>query len=262
MTLKNNWIKNLGVLIMSTLIFVGCSPKYKVTSKSEPVTHGIWDSLLKAHITEEGWVKYADFQKDRKKLDTYLQKLSAHHPNDKNWSKEEQLAYWMNAYNAFTVQLILDNYPLESIKDIVSGPNIPFVNSPWDIKFINIEGAKYDLGNIEHNFLRKRFDEPRIHFGINCASISCPVLPQFAFNADKVYEQLDEQTRLFFKDASKNKIEQNKLQLSKIFKWFGGDFKKDGKTLQEFINQYTDTKIDSNASIEYLDYNWNLNEAK
>jgi len=260
MTLKT-WIGNFGMVIISVLLIVGCSPKYKIASKSEPITHETWDSLLKAHITDEGLVEYTGFQEDRKKLDTYLQNLSAHHPNDKNWSKEEQLVYWMNAYNAYTVQLILDHYPLESIKDVVSGPSIAFISSPWDIKFIDIEGAKYDLGNIEHNFLRKRFEEPRIHFGINCASISCPNLPKFAFTAKKVYEQLDELARLFINNPSKNKISSDEVEFSKVFKWFRGDFEKNG-TLIEFINQYAETKINTNAEVDYLAYDWNLNEAK
>ncbi|MFK7905591.1 MAG: DUF547 domain-containing protein [Chitinophagales bacterium] len=260
MTLKT-WIGNFGMLIISTLLIVSCSPKYKIASKSEPITHEIWDSLLKKHITDEGLVNYKGFQEDRKKLDTYLQKLSVHHPNDKNWSQKEQLVYWMNAYNAFTIQLILDHYPLESIKDVVSGPSIAFISSPWDIKFIDIEGAKYDLGNIEHNFLRKRFEEPRIHFGINCASISCPNLPQFAFTVEKVDEQLDELARLFINDSSKNKINADKIEISKIFNWFGGDFKTNG-TLIEYLNQYSKTKINTDAKVSHLDYDWNLNEAK
>ncbi|MEZ4887314.1 MAG: DUF547 domain-containing protein [Chitinophagales bacterium] len=260
MTFKN-CIEKASLLLLSLFLLIGCSPKYKISSKSDPITHETWDSLLKVHVNNQGLVDYKGFQTDRKKLDTYLQKVSEHHPNDKNWSKEEQMAYWINAYNAFTVQLILDNYPVESIKDVTSGPSISFVNSPWDIKFIEIEGAKYDLNNIEHNFLRKRFEDPRIHVGVNCASASCPALPQFAFTADKLYEQLDQQARLFINDPSKNKITSNNIQISKIFKWFEGDFTKNG-TLIDFLNKYSDTKINANASVDYLDYNWSLNEAK
>ncbi len=260
MTFKN-WIERIGILLVSVFLLTACSPKYKVSSKSKPITHEDWDSLLKMHITEEGLVNYQGFQSNKKKLDSYLQKLSTHHPNDKNWTKEEQLTYWMNAYNAFTVQLILDNYPLESIKDVVSGPSIAFVSSPWDIKFIEIEGATYDLNNVEHNFLRKRFEEPHIHFGINCASISCPNLSPFAFEADKVYEQLDELAKEFINNPQKNKITADKIQISKIFKWFGSDFTKNG-TLVEFLNRYSDTSINVGAEVENLDYDWNLNEAK
>lgn len=260
MTLKN-WIEQISILLVSVFFFTTCSPKYKISSKSKPITHEDWDSLLKTYITANGLVDYQGFQSDRKKLDSYLQKLSSHHPNDKNWSKEEQLTYWMNAYNAFTVELILENYPLESIKDVVSGPSIAFVSSPWDIKFIEIEGAIYDLNNVEHNFLRKRLEEPRIHFGINCASISCPNLPPFAFEANKVYEQLDELAKGFINNTQKNKITVDKIQISKIFKWFGSDFTKNG-TLIDFLNRYSNTPINAKAEIEHLDYDWNLNEAK
>ncbi len=260
MTFKN-WIEQISLVLASLFFLTACSPKYKISSKSQPMTHEDWDSLLKVHITDEGLVDYKGFESDRKKLDTYLKKLSAHHPNDKNWSKEDQLVYWMNAYNAFTVQLILDNYPLESIKDVVSGPSIAFISSPWDIKFIEIEGAEYDLNNVEHNFLRKRLEEPRIHFGINCASISCPNLPPFAFTADKVYEQLDGLAKVFINDESKNKITTDKIQVSKIFNWFGGDFKKNG-TLIDYLNRYSENPINADAKVEFLDYDWNLNEAK
>ncbi len=260
MTFKN-CIEKISLFLLALFLLIGCSPKYKIASKSKPITHEDWDSLLKAHVNDKGMVAYKGFQNDRKKLDSYLQKLSEHHPNDKNWSKEEQMAYWINAYNAFTVQLILDNYPTESIKDVKSGPTISFVNSPWDIKFITIEGAEYDLNNIEHNFLRKRFEDPRIHVGVNCASISCPALPQFAFTADKLYEQLEEQARRFVNDPTKNKIATNSIQISKIFKWFSGDFEKNGPLI-DFLNKYSDTQIDANASIDYLEYNWGLNEAQ
>ena len=144
------------------------------TGNARPVTHEIWDSLLREHVSEKGLVDYKGFIKDSIQFNKYLDLLSKNHPNDKNWSKDEQLAYWLNAYNAFTVKLIMDYYPVKSIKDIKNG--IPFVNTVWDIKFIKIEDRTYDLNNIEHGIIRPTFKDPRIHMAVNCASISCPKL--------------------------------------------------------------------------------------
>ncbi|MEO1516053.1 MAG: DUF547 domain-containing protein [Bacteroidota bacterium] len=232
-----------------------CSVK-TFPSTSQPINHVLWDSLLKQHVDANGWVDYQGFVQDSSRLNQYLSSLSAHHPNEANWSREQRLAYWINAYNAFTVQLMIRHHPVESIKDIKNG--IPFVNSVWDIAFIQIEGATYDLNNIEHSILRKRFSEPRIHFAINCASYSCPVLLDEAYTADQIEEQLDRQARLFLSDQKRNVIEADKIRLSKIFKWFKGDFT-DGQTLIEFLNRYSAVQIQPKAKLEYLDYNWTVN---
>ena len=227
-------------------------------SNSRPVTHEIWDSLLQEHVSPEGWVDYPGFIRDSSRFNRYLSLLEGNHPNDKHWSRDERLAYWINAYNAFTVKLIVDHYPVASIKDIKNG--IPFVNTVWDIKFIHIEKATYDLNNIEHGILRPKFNEPRIHFAINCASISCPKLSNRAYTADKLDEQLTQAARDFLSDEAKNKLSKGKVQLSKIFSWYGGDFKKNGNSIIEYINQYAPAQVNTDAEIEYLDYDWGLNE--
>lgn len=180
-------------------------------------------------------------------------------PPQGNWSRNDQLAYWINAYNAYTIQLIIRNYPLKSIKDIGSKIKIPFVNTPWDIKFIRIGNKTYDLNNIEHDILRKKFNEPRIHFAIVCASVSCPKLLNEAYVGTRLNDQLAAQAREFINDPTRNKITPGKAELSPIFSWFKGDFTKKG-SLQDFINQYATTKITAKTSLSNLDYNWNLNE--
>ena len=131
---------------------------------------------MQDHVDDEGWVNYNGFIQDSLKLDNYLTLISNNHPNNKNWSKEERFAYWINAYNAFTVKLIVDNYPTESIKDVKSG--LPFVNSVWDIKFINIEGNEYDLNNIEHGIIRPKFNDPRAHFAaVSYTHLTLPTTP-------------------------------------------------------------------------------------
>ncbi len=192
-------------------------------------------------------------------MNEYLKVLSTHHPNDEYWTDAEQLAYWINAYNAFTIKLIMDHYPVESIKDIK--PGVSFVNSVWDIKFIHIESRTYDLNNIEHGIIRKQFNEPRIHFAVNCASISCPKLQQHAYIADKLDSQLTKVAREFLADSSKNEISPDKVKISPIFNWFSGDFKKKGNLI-DFLNLYSPVKINKGASIEYKDYDWRINDVK
>ena len=179
------------------------------------------------------------------------------HPNEQNWSKEEQLAYWINAYNAFTIKLILDHYPVKSIKEI--GGIIPFVNSSWDIRFIHIENQTYDLNNLEHGILREHFEEPRIHFAINCASISCPSLRNEAYTAQNLEDQLNEQAIAFLNNPAKNKLEGDPIRVSRIFQWFRGDFVKNGN-LVEFLNRYAPTQIEAQVDVKYLKYDWRLNE--
>lgn len=221
--------------------------------------HEQWTVLLQKYVDRDGMVNYKGFQKDSLHLNSYLNELSTNPPDENTWSSEEQIAYWINAYNAFTVKLILDHYPLESIKDIGAAIQIPFVNSPWDIKFIEINGNKLDLNNIEHSILRKTFNEPRIHFAINCASFSCPMLRREAYVADKLNVQLEEQVIQFINDSDRNNIVPTHAEVSKIFSWFKGDFTKNG-SLKEFLNQYAKIKIEEDVRISYLDYNWSLNE--
>jgi len=223
-----------------------------------PIKHDDWDALVKKHVNEAGWVDYKGFMADSTHLQQYLNLLSAHHPNKKNWSRDEQLAYWINAYNAFTVELILDNYPLESIKDIKSG--IPFVNGVWDIEFIQIEGQTYSLNNIEHGIIRPKFNEERIHFAVNCASYSCPKLANEAYCAEHLDAQLDKATKSFINNEEKNKISPDRVQISKLLSWYWGDFKDKYDSRIEFLNKYSATKINPDAEVDYLEYLWTLNE--
>jgi hypothetical protein len=248
------------MILLSCFILSSCSAEGIVQSDATPVSHRIWDELLQKHVDEQGLVDYKGFMADSTKLNEYLDLLSKHHPNEKNWSPEQRLAYWINAYNAFTIKLILDHYPVESIKDIGRTISIPFVNSPWDIKFIEIEGAEYDLNNIEHGIIRKEFNEPRIHFALVCAAISCPKLRKEAYIAEKLDAQLEEQARQFFNNPEKNKITPERAEISKILNWYGGDFKEEAPSKIDYINRYSKVKLRKNASVNYLDYDWRLNE--
>ena len=251
-------MKALPILFLTIALYGLSSCKVKdYASSSQPVDHQLWDELLQAHVSPNGNVDYKGFIQDSLKLNRYLDQLKRNHPNPDNWSQEEQLAYWINAYNAFTIELVNQYYPVESIKDIKKG--IPFINSVWDLKFIQIEEATYDLNNIEHGIIRARFEEPRIHFALNCASFSCPQLHDRAFLPQQLEEQLEMVTKRFINDPTKNVIGTEQVQLSKIFSWYGGDFKKNGTKI-DFINQYATNKIPENAKLDFLPYNWSLNE--
>jgi len=228
--------------------------------ESRPVGHEIWDGLLKKHVAEDGFVRYKGFVQDSAELNRYLRLLESAHPSDKGWTRAEQMAYWINAYNAYTVQLIVRNYPVESIKDIKRG--LAFVNSVWDIKFIKIQGYTYDLNNIEHNILRPVFKDARIHAAINCASYSCPRLVNEAFTAEKLEQQLESCMRGFVNDPLRNQITVEKARISEIFKWFRGDFERDAGSVRAYLNRFSDVKLTDKTGISYLDYQWGLNEAK
>lgn len=217
------------------------------------LNHQPWTDLLQAHVNKKGLVDYKGFQKDRDKLDDYVDYLSSQKP-DKTWSVEEQLAFYINAYNAFTLQLVLDNYPVKSIKDI-GGIKGPFLK-----KDFTIGGKKFSLAGIEKGILTP-MDESRIHFAINCASMSCPKLMNEAYTADKIDKQLDQAAKGFM-NSDKNKISKDNPKVSSVFKWYKKVFTQNGKTVIEFINQYSKTKIDKGAELQYLDYDWSLNEAK
>lgn len=243
-------MKQLKKFALFTLLFTALISSANSQDKSNNFDHSKWDLLLSKHVTNEGQVNYKGIKNELISLDNYLSQLSSATIDRKTWSKEEQMAFWINAYNAFTVKLILDNYPLKSINDL---------NKPWDKKFFSINGKKMSLNYIEHEILRKQFNEPRIHFAIVCASYSCPLLLNKAYTGELLVTQLKEQTIMFLNDKKRNIINVEKAQLSQIFNWFQGDFTKKG-SLIEFINQYSKTKITTDTKITFLKYNWSLNE--
>lgn len=252
--------KRYYTLIASLFFVLGsCFAIDSPESAAAPISHTIWDGLLKKHVDAKGFVNYGGFAKDEAQLDKYLALVSANAPAS-SWSTNEKLAYWINAYNAFTVKLILNNADqnISSIKDIGSKIKIPFVNTPWDVKFIKIGGKEMDLNNIEHGIIRKQFKEPRIHFALVCAAKSCPPLRNEAFQATKLSAQLDDQGVRFLNDSFKNEVSASKMQVSKLFDWYGGDFKK-SMPIADWINKYAKTKANKGTDITYKDYNWALN---
>ncbi|MCR9181344.1 MAG: DUF547 domain-containing protein [Flavobacteriaceae bacterium] len=220
-------------------------------NSSVNLDHSDWTALLKKHVDKEGNVDYKGFKKDRAALTSYLNYLSQNKP-DKDWSVQELLAYYINVYNAFTVELIVENYPVNSIKDI---------NGPWTRAIVPIGNINMSLGGVENGLLKK-MNDPRFHFAINCASVSCPKLLDEAYTAASINEQLDRAAREFI-NSLENKISENKAELSRIFDWYEKDFKVNNiESVIEYVNQYSNTKINPGATITYLEYDWGLNEKK
>ena len=239
--------------------------------------HSSWDSLLNKNVTmtnggKASVVNYAGMKADQAKLDSYMAATSKVSQSEFNgWSKDEQLAFLINVYNAGTVELVLTKYPsIKSIKDIGG-----VFGSPWKQNFIPLLGKTRSLDDIEHNLIRgsKRYNEPRIHFAVNCASIGCPALLDDAFTASKLDKQLEQVTSKFLADSSRNRLKGSTLEVSPIFKWYKEDFEtnwRGTKDLEGFLARYSSSlglnksqEADLKAGktkISYTSYDWNLNK--
>lgn len=231
---------SIFLLVVVSLAGVG-EPKFD---------HSPWNKLLQKHVSSQGNVNYDGFKGSVAALDLYLSALSNANPGS-DWSRNDVIAYWINAYNAFTVKLMLNNYPLKSIMDVNGG-------KAWDLKFIEIKGEKYSLNNIEHDILRKKYGDPRIHFAVNCASVSCPKLSNTAFLADGLNEKLENATKEFINNPSKNSISASNAEVSSLFDWYKDDFTKNG-SVTDYLNRYSVTKLVA-EKISFKEYNWNINK--
>lgn len=244
-------------------------------------THDTWSTLLQKNVSYANKphatvVNYSGFKQQEVQLDNYLSTLSnVTYANFNTWPKDAQLAFLINAYNAWTIKFILSKWPdIESIKELGS-----FFSSPWKKKFIPLLGKKRSLDNIEHDLIRgsQRYGDPRIHFAVNCASIGCPALRNEAYTADRLNEQLESQTIGFLSDKTRNYLKGNSLYLTPLFKWYRDDFTDNAmgyKSVEAFIAKYRTaiTQNDNQArktleallkkgsiDIEYTPYNWDLN---
>jgi len=250
-------------------------------------SHAAWDALVKRHVKlvdggKASQVRYADFARDRAALKGYLAEVSkVGEAEFRAWTKPQQVAFLVNAYNAFTVELILGKYPdLKSIRDLGS-----LFASPWKKRFFTLLGRETHLDDIEHGMLRKpgAYDEPRVHFAVNCASAGCPMLREEAFVAARLEAQLDEQARRFLSDRTRNRFDprSGKLEVSEIFKWFKEDWSSGYRGLggagpvtsrEQYFARYADLLADApehrrlvadgKAPIAHLDYDWSLNDAR
>jgi hypothetical protein len=246
--------------------------------------HQAWTALLQRHVVlldggKASQVRYAEFAKDRAGLKAYLDTLSRVSEQDfQNWNKQQQLAFLINAYNAATVEKVLTRYP--NIKSIWDFGRV--FGNPFKEKFIRLLGREMSLDNIEHDTIRVAgaYDDPRIHFAVNCAAVSCPMLREEAYLADRLDGQLEEQTVRFLSDRSRNRLNApvRALEVSKLFDsapWYGGDFARGWKgytSLQQFFAAYAQLLADDpahqkiirdrKADIRFMDYDWRLNDAQ
>lgn len=255
---KNNFI----CIVTSFLLFV-------ISKDLSAQDHQLFTDILQNYVVN-GLVDYKNLKNDNR-LDKYLSTLTNTDPDKLNG--DEKLAFWINAYNAFTLQIVTANYPIESITDLNTGGKIIAYllgDTVWDKEFITINNKKYSLNDIEHKILRK-MNEPRIHFAIVCASISCPELLNEAFESKTLEKQLELQTINFINDDSRNDFDLKKRQanISEIFNWFDDDFGDSDENVLMFISKYVpeNTSLDIKSNVtewntSYNDYNWNLNELK
>jgi hypothetical protein len=245
---------SLAVYFLASFLFLGFSG---LSWAADAVDNSFYADLLSKYI-KDGVVDYQGFKDEEERLDAYLKVLER--TDTSKLSRDEQLAFYINAYNATTIKFILTAYPgIESIWDLGGR----FFNKPFDKKIVRIEGKTISLDDLEHGIIRPRFKEPRVHFAVNCASKSCPPLISEPYQGSTLDMQLTSVTRAFLNDPEKNYLDGKKLHVSKIFKWFKEDFNDD---VVGFVIQFADedlkgklVKNRDKIKVKHLDYDWSLN---
>lgn len=251
-------------LLAAALLFFALGP----TGRGAALDHSLFTQVLAEHV-KEGRVDYAALRHDQR-LPRYLDQLAATDPSALA-NDQERLALWLNAYNAYTLKLIIDRAPAKSITEIGTGGialGSLLKTTAWDIPLAVVGGRKYTLNQIEHEVIRAQFKDERSHFALNCASGSCPILRTEAYEAGKLDEQLDDQGRLFLRDSSRNRFDlaAKTAQISSIFKWYQKDFGNDDRAALLAAAKYAPddvrTAIEADPGawrVSYLAYDWSLN---
>lgn len=267
-------LRLLLVALLALIGIGGAAAAAAVAADAIPA-HRVFDHLLRAHVHWQpggsaSVVDYAGFALDRAKLQTYLKSLSAVSAKTyAGWPDADQQAFLINAYNAATIELILGRYPaLDSIKELGG-----LLRSPWQQPVLDLLGKTRSLDDIEHGLLRGalNYRDPRIHFAVNCASVGCPALRNEAYVGARLDAQLEDQTRRFLSDRSRNRYDaaDQSLLLSPIFDWYGADFERLAGGLKPFLLRYADALgldaharavlTDTGLRIRFGDYDWRLN---
>ena len=225
--------------------------------------HKAWDALLRKHVVllegaQASQLRYAGMAQERAALKQYLEGLSrVGEAEFEAWSQPQQMAFLVNAYNAYTVEKVLTRYPeIRSIWDFGK-----FFGNPFRDAFFPLLGRKASLDAIEHDILRKRYREPRIHFAVNCASVGCPMLREEAYVAARLEQQLEEQAVRFLSDRSRNRYREGRLEVSRIFDWFGEDFEPREDWLLRYAAQLG-VPPGARPKLAFLDYDWSLNDSR
>jgi hypothetical protein len=203
--------------------------------------------FLTKNVSSDGAVNYKAIKANKVEFDKLVNEIS-NIKLDNNASKNDQLAYWINIYNIFTIKLLADNFPLKSIQNLDGG-------KPWDVKRITINGTIYSLNQIENDIIRAKFKDPRIHFAVNCGARSCPSLLNAAYIGSSLENQLNQVTKKFVNNPKYQMLTGTKIKISKIFDWYSTDF---GNVLN-FISKFSTSKVNKDAIISFNDYDWSLN---
>lgn len=242
-------------------------PFWQVSNEGnkQAIDHQLWADVLAKYLSEDemSGIRVFDYQavskQDKLKLTAYIAELQRIDP--RTFQKNEQLAYWANLYNALTIDIVLKHYPIDSIKSIGDG-----ITGPWNIELVNIVGKSLTLNQIEHGILRALWQDNRIHYVINCASVGCPDLPVKPLTGDIIEQQLTAGATRFINQSKGVELDGNTLILSSIYHWFSVDFGDSEQQLLMHLAQYATPELKAklkvfNGKIEY-NYNWKLNAAK
>ena len=217
---------------------------------TETFDHGALDALLRAHVRPGGWVDYGALREVSAELDAYLAALES--APFEALSRDGKLACWINAYNAATLRLILDHYPVASIQEIPAAER-------WDAVRWRVAGEVVSLNQLEHERIRPSFREPRIHFALVCAAVGCPPLRSEAYTAERLEAQLEEQAQTVFGNATWYRREGAEVRLTQLLSWYGGDFAQVAGSVSEYVARYDAEVAEVEPSITWLDYDWALN---
>lgn len=255
-------VNKMRIVILFSIFALALFMMVAVSASSDDDPDSIFDGVLSRHVSRDGFVNYKGLNED-KGFVRYIEYLSNTDPETLP-SEKHRLTFWINAYNAFVIKGVLEEYPIKSVCDVGWIPHSFFIRKKFETRHGNIT-----LRAIENEKIRKPFKEPRIHFAINCASMSCPRLLTEAYRAEKLEQQLETQAKFFINNKSKNYLDRENgiLYLSSIFKWFEGDFIKNAGKIEEYIAKYLNADDaefirNNKVTIKYLDYDWSINEQK
>lgn len=272
----------MTALLAGAALIGACGAQADEAPTSAPAfSYADYAALLKMHVDKAGMVNYRKLKANRGQLDAFAQSLAdLDRRTYERWNKKQKIAFWVNAYNALTLKAIIDHYPIRKTTGRHPANSIRQIPGVWKKLQFPVMGKPHTLDQIEHKILRAKFAEPRIHFALVCASIGCPALHNKPFTADKLSQQLTDQSKRFLSDQKKFRLDrrENVVYLSPIFKWFGGDFADayaagdqfgdhdaTHRSVLNFISRHVG---DADAEylrrgqyrIKYLDYDWSLNE--
>lgn len=229
-----------------------------LAADSPAQVHQLWNELLFKHVTSDGRVDYQGFLDDEEKLAEYLQVLAQTTPNEQTWTRDDVKAFWLNVYNATTVSVVLEYYPVNSLNTIRLKSANGF--SLWEAPTIFVAGREYSLNQVERTQLRDKFQDPRIHFALVSGAVSSPVLRNEAYEGRRLHAQLEEQTQRFLTDPLLNTITPEHVQLSSLFDWYSAEFGADTNALLAFINSYLRAPVAVTAKVDFLPFDWRLND--